>query len=248
MSKTGMVRGWESSGEMEKRWTAVMTITITVLVLTLIVIAFLAGITTIAAHLLYIPVVITSYWYPRRGVPMGIALGGIYLLELVAFIPLTQDVIFGALLRIAVLITVAALVSSLSHRHQTIRQLVRIGHDLAHGLTRTTEYDALVSRSLDALMSIPGIDAVGIVLHGRDEHPGPSRFVRGVSAKFPEAVFEQSGDMHPETRGGARYLSRDDAPPAIRSVLHHENLLSVALIPIRHDGDWIASLHAGSRR
>lgn len=251
MSKTGMVLGWESSGEMEKRWTDALTITITVLVLTIIGIEFLAGITTIAAHLLYIPVVITAYWYPRRGVPVGIALGGIYLLELVAFVPLTRDALIVALLRIAVLITVAALVSSLSHRHQAVRHLVQIEHDLAQDLTRTTEYDAAVSLSLDALMSIPEIDAVGIVLHGRDEHPGPSAFVRGVSESFPGAVFEQAGDMQipsPENQGKARYLSRDDTSPAIRSVLQHEGILSIAFIPIRHDGEWIASLHAGSRR
>lgn len=251
MSKAGMVRGWESSEEMEKRWTVVMTITITVLVLTIIGIAFLAGITAIAPHLLYIPVVITAYWYPRRGVPMGVALGGIYLLELVAFIPVTADILLGALLRIAVLITVAALVSSLSHRHQTVRHLVRIEHDLAHDLTSTTEFDAAVSLSLDALMNIRGIDAAALVLHGRDEVSRPADIYRGVSATFPEAVSGRSGDIQipsPENRDGALYLSRDDAPSAIRSLLRDEGLLSIALIPICHDGEWIASLHAGSRR
>jgi PAS domain S-box-containing protein len=74
------------------------------------------GITVVLPHLLYIPIILASYYYPRRGIAYALVLSAIYLGMAAVFPPLTE--ILAAVGRICLLILVAFVVSFLTLRMQ----------------------------------------------------------------------------------------------------------------------------------
>jgi PAS domain S-box-containing protein len=106
------------------------------------------GITNVLPHLLYIPIILTAYYYPRRGIVFTAGLSTVYGILVWEFFSPGSDILFSALARILVFITIAAVVSYLSGRLQ---------HDanLSQRLASIVESsnDAIVGQTIDGIIT-----------------------------------------------------------------------------------------------
>jgi len=106
------------------------------------------GITNVLPHLFYIPIILVSYFYPRRGVLFTIALSAIYgVLVMGTGLP-SPDVVISALARIAVFIVIGAVVSSLSNRMQQDAAMC-----LRFVSMVDSSNDAVVGKTLDGIIT-----------------------------------------------------------------------------------------------
>ncbi|MCX6687490.1 MAG: PAS domain S-box protein [Methanoregula sp.] len=74
------------------------------------------GITIVIPHLLYIPIILASFYYPRRGVPFAVGISITYLLMVVFTRTGIQEDLISAFARCVVFVVVSAVVSYLSLR------------------------------------------------------------------------------------------------------------------------------------
>jgi PAS domain S-box-containing protein len=74
----------------------------------------LAGLTAVLSHLLYLPIILASYWYPRRGLFFSISIAVIYTILVFLFAPV--DVLLGlaTLARGGLLVLVGCVIALLS--------------------------------------------------------------------------------------------------------------------------------------
>lgn len=100
------------------------------------------GITYVLPHILYIPIIITAYYYPRRGVVFTTGLSAIYGLLVWGFFSPDPNILLSAIARIMVFIIIAAVVSYLSGRmqhdanlSQRLVSIVESSNDAVIGLT-----------------------------------------------------------------------------------------------------------------
>ncbi|MFA4877169.1 MAG: GNAT family N-acetyltransferase [Methanoregula sp.] len=97
----------------------------------------LFGITTGIPHLLYIPVVIASYQYPRRGAVIAGCIGAVYLLSVFIIAGSSQTVLLEAVLRTLVIVVIGWLIALLTYR-------LREQEDLYKGLFDHSEGGSIV--------------------------------------------------------------------------------------------------------
>ena len=102
----------------------------------------LSGITVVFSHLLYIPVVLSAYRYPRYGLLISILLGVTYFAMIIIFLGAQAGVIVETSLRIAVIIGIGWLVAAITPRLRMNEALYRglldyswAGSILVHDLT-----------------------------------------------------------------------------------------------------------------
>lgn len=74
----------------------------------------LAGLTAVLSHLLYFPIILASYWYPRRGLAFSIIIASIFALQIILFAQLDLMLGLATVTRSAILILVGCVVSLLS--------------------------------------------------------------------------------------------------------------------------------------
>jgi signal transduction histidine kinase/GNAT superfamily N-acetyltransferase len=96
-------------------WYAVIAGT-TVVALLATFVGVLFGFFSGIPHLLYIPVVIAAYQYPRRGAIIAGCIGGIYLLMVFFFAGSSQTILIEAVLRTLVIIAIGWLIAALTFR------------------------------------------------------------------------------------------------------------------------------------
>ncbi|MGD1005143.1 MAG: PAS domain S-box protein [Methanoregulaceae archaeon] len=78
--------------------------------------SLMIGVTIVVSHLLYIPIILVAFFYPKRGVPFAVGISVIYLLMFVVVgLQYTSDLI-SAGARCIVFIIIAAVVSYLSYQ------------------------------------------------------------------------------------------------------------------------------------
>lgn len=77
-----------------------------------------AGIFVVCSHLFYVPIILASYRYPDRAIAFAGLLAAGYLAEVITFSPGSGFEVVNALLRTALFLIVAAVVSQLSARLQ----------------------------------------------------------------------------------------------------------------------------------
>ena len=94
-------------------WNAVILITAAVALLANLI-GLLFGISTGIPHLLYIPVVIAAYQYPRRGTIIALCIGTIYLIFVILLAGSSQTILIEALVRTFVIIVIGWLISTLT--------------------------------------------------------------------------------------------------------------------------------------
>jgi PAS domain-containing protein/predicted GNAT family acetyltransferase len=87
----------------------------------------LFGISTGIPHLLYIPVVLAAYRYPRRGTLVAGGIAGIYFLLVFLIAGSSQEILFEALVRAVVIVAIGWLIATLTRR-------LREQEDLYQGL------------------------------------------------------------------------------------------------------------------
>jgi PAS domain S-box-containing protein len=106
------------------------------------------GITNVLPHLLYIPIILAAYYYPRWGVPFTILLSAIYGGAVFILVPAQMDVLAAALSRVVVYILIAAVISYLSsrmhHDTQMCRRLVSIV---------ASSDDAIIAETFDGIIT-----------------------------------------------------------------------------------------------
>ncbi|PKL58826.1 MAG: hypothetical protein CVV34_00820 [Methanomicrobiales archaeon HGW-Methanomicrobiales-5] len=106
------------------------------------------GVTNVLPHLLYIPIILAAYYYPRRGVPFTLLLSALYFGAVFALYPANADVQTSAVARIIVFLVIAAVISYLSsrmhHDTQMCRRLVSIV---------ASSSDAIIAETLDGVIT-----------------------------------------------------------------------------------------------
>jgi len=76
------------------------------------------NITNVLPHLLYIPIILTAYYYPRRGILFTVILSAMYGVLVLGVGSPSPEVIVAALARVVVFIIIGAVISFLSDRMQ----------------------------------------------------------------------------------------------------------------------------------
>jgi signal transduction histidine kinase len=85
----------------------------------------LSGITVVFSHLLYIPVVLSAYRYPRYGLLFSALLGGTYFVMVLVFLGTEAGVLLETTLRIVVIIGIGWLVATITARLRENEALYR---------------------------------------------------------------------------------------------------------------------------
>jgi PAS domain S-box-containing protein len=106
------------------------------------------GITNVLPHLLYIPIILATYYYPRRGVLFTAVLSVAYGVLVVGTGSQPPDVIVAALARVLVFIVIGAVVSFLSARMQQ-----DAGMCLRFVSMVESSNDAVVGKTLDGIIT-----------------------------------------------------------------------------------------------
>ncbi|WP_321507395.1 PAS domain S-box protein [uncultured Methanoregula sp.] len=106
------------------------------------------GITNVLPHLLYIPIILAAYYYPRRGLLFTGIISVIYLLEVTLTYPVLSDVWIASLSRIIVFIVIAGIISLLSGKMHHDTQMC---HRLV-SMVRSSN-DAIIGKTLDGIIT-----------------------------------------------------------------------------------------------
>ncbi|HJX56245.1 MAG TPA: PAS domain S-box protein [Methanoregula sp.] len=106
------------------------------------------NITNVLPHLLYIPIILTAYYYPRRGILFTVILSAIYSALVLGVGSPSPEVIVAALARVVVFMSIGAVVSFLSDRMQQ-----DAGKCLRFVSMVESSNDAVVGKTLDGIIT-----------------------------------------------------------------------------------------------
>ncbi|HET6581126.1 MAG TPA: PAS domain S-box protein [Methanoregula sp.] len=106
------------------------------------------NITNVLPHLLYIPIILTAYYYPRRGILFTVILSAIYGALVLGVGSPSPVVIVAALARVVVFLSIGAVVSFLSDRMQQ-----DAGKCLRFVSMVESSNDAVVGKTLDGIIT-----------------------------------------------------------------------------------------------
>jgi PAS domain S-box-containing protein len=87
---------------------------ITILVILVNIFSLSFGMTEVAGGLFFIPVVITAYWYPKKGILFALLMTGIYLTMIFFLLNGSPQELVNGVFKAIILVGVAAVVSSLA--------------------------------------------------------------------------------------------------------------------------------------
>jgi len=105
------------------------------------------GISIVIPHLLYIPIILAAFFYPRRGVAFSVIVSMVYFLMVVAVRPDTSPDIISAAARCIVYIFIAIIVSWLSDRVNTKEKaLVRAKEEWVNTFNGVTDLIAVIGK------------------------------------------------------------------------------------------------------
>jgi PAS domain S-box-containing protein len=106
------------------------------------------GITNVLPHLFYIPIILTAYYYPRRGVLFTTVLSVVYGILVIGVGSPSSDVIIAAFARIVVFIIIGVVVSDLSGRMQQDASLCRRSVSMLE-----SSNDAIIGKTLEGIIT-----------------------------------------------------------------------------------------------
>ncbi|PKL68365.1 MAG: histidine kinase [Methanomicrobiales archaeon HGW-Methanomicrobiales-1] len=78
------------------------------------IVGMFTGITVLLSHVIYIPIILAAYWFPRRGLLLSALIAGIYGALILLLMPLDLLLIISTLFRMIFFILVGGVVSFLS--------------------------------------------------------------------------------------------------------------------------------------
>ncbi|MBR1369648.1 hypothetical protein RJ53_09240 [Methanocalculus chunghsingensis] len=128
------------------------------------IIGLLQGITYVFPHLLYLPILLAGYWYPRRGAAIAILIAATYAGAALLLTPSDLGVTLSILARSAVYITIGFVVSFLTIR---LRQSEEQLHDLIEFLPDATfaiDREGRViawNRAIEKMTGVPKMKIIG---------------------------------------------------------------------------------------
>ena len=108
----------------ESAWNIAIVVS-TAVSLGLILGGLLSGITVVFSHLLYIPVVLSAYRYPRYGLLFSALIGGLYFVMVVLFLGAQAGILLETVLRLCVIIGIGWLVAAITTRLRENEALYR---------------------------------------------------------------------------------------------------------------------------
>ncbi|NYT05790.1 MAG: PAS domain S-box protein [Methanomicrobiales archaeon] len=135
----------------------------TVLAVAVAWIALVLGHTTVFPHIFYIPIILAAYRYPRAGVPFTIVLAASYLVLVLAFTPVSAELL-GAVIRTLIFIAIAAIVAGLAGALHAEQQKYRTMFEhtgAATALIRNDGTIAMVNREWQHLLGYAAEDCTG---------------------------------------------------------------------------------------
>ncbi|MDD1693525.1 MAG: PAS domain S-box protein [Methanoregula sp.] len=98
------------------------------------------GLTTVLSHLFYFPVILASYWYPRRGLIFSVGIAALY--GIMAFLMIPFDILTGIVVitRISILLLVGSVVALLSwnlaESEQQLQDIIEFLPDATFAINR----------------------------------------------------------------------------------------------------------------
>ncbi len=144
------------------------------------------GITNVLPHILYIPIILTAYFYPRRGVVFAAALSAFYYVLVWGISSPDPEILLSALARIIVFIIIAAVVSSLSGRMQQDASLCQRLVSIV-----ASSNDAVIGQTLDGIITEWNAGARQLYGYTAEEaigKPVSILFPGGVPDKLPTLI------------------------------------------------------------
>jgi len=142
------------------------------------------GITNVLPHLLYIPIILAAYYYPRWGVPFTLLISALYCGAVFVFYPSNMDVLIAALARVFVYIVIAVVISYLSgrmhHDTQMCRRLVSIV---------ASSGDAIIGETFDGIITDWNASAEKLYGYTAQEIKGKSVTILLPPDKLDESKF-----------------------------------------------------------
>ncbi len=133
--------------------------------------------------------------------------------------------------------------------HKQAEHLVRIQRDLGIALSSTSDLAAALEHVLDAAMQVEGVDCGGVYLVSPETGEVDLAAHRGLSEGFVAAASHYAaGSMHANVAAGESpfYMNAREPPACDDPEVAREGLLSIAAIPIRHEGRPLGCLNLGS--
>lgn len=113
---------------------------LTVITLGVNLFGIISGLTAVLSHLLYFPVILASYWYPRRGLIFSIGIAALY--GSLAFLILPLDTLTGIVViaRISIVVLVGSVVALLSRNlaesEQQLQDIIEFLPDATFAIDR----------------------------------------------------------------------------------------------------------------
>jgi len=105
------------------------------------------GISIVIPHLLYLPIILAAFFYPRRGITFAVVVSMIYFLMVALVRPGTSPDIISAAARCVVYVFIAAIVSWLSHRVNTKEEeLVRAKEEWENTFNGVPDLIAIIGK------------------------------------------------------------------------------------------------------
>ncbi|MCU0631825.1 MAG: ATP-binding protein [Methanolinea sp.] len=141
-------------------WNAAV-IASTAVVLLLNLVGLILGITIVFPHLLYIPVVIGAYRFPKHGLAIAGGIGGGYLLMILILKGTGSPILIEAVIRVCVIILIGWLIATLSGR-------LREQEDLYRGLFDHSEAGSILVCEREGRWVVEEVNWNAAKLLGRD--------------------------------------------------------------------------------
>lgn len=152
------------------------------------------GLTTVLPHLFYIPIILTAYFFPRRGIPFACAISALYCGMIVLIAPTTLMELLSAGGRSVVFILIGAVVSVLTLRMQESAMLFKGVAERSSDIILLTDREGRATYVSPSFGLILGTDPSKIT--GRL----PTEFIHPDDiGRLNEAIAEQANGKLPLT-------------------------------------------------
>jgi len=185
-------------------------ISLTAVTLGLNLIGIVNNFTVVLPHLLYFPVILASYWYPRRGLVFSIGIASLY--GIVSFLILPLDILAGMVVvtRIVILVLVGGVVSFLSSNlarsEQQLQDIIEFLPDATFAIDREGRIIAW-NRAIETMTGMPKA-----VMLNRDNYEYALAFYgerRPMLAGLIVSDGEHIGEKYPQIREEAGKLESE---------------------------------------
>lgn len=147
---------------------------------TINLVGLLMGVTVVIPHLLYIPVVIAAYHYPKWGLFISACIGGSYLLSVLLVAGISSMTMMEAIVRTIVVVMIGWLIAWLSFR-------VRERQDLYQGVFNNSEAGSILIKDTETGRVVEEVNEKA----ARLLHRTPDDLKRAPPGSFWSRDFEQ---------------------------------------------------------